>query len=116
MRSIQKSQIYRVVTLIGFAFILALPTPASADSFVVNTIDDVDDSICDGNHCSLREAINAANSNPGPDTISFAGLDATGGHVAIQLNSALNPLLDNQTTIDGTTAQGYVSEPVVNVV
>jgi CSLREA domain-containing protein len=82
----------------------------------VNTTDDTNDGTCDSNHCSLREAINAANTNPGADTISFAGLDATGGDVTIQLNSFLNPLLDNGTTIDGTTVQGYVNEPVVNIV
>ena len=64
----------------------------------------------------VAEAINAANDNPGADTISFAGLGATGGDVTIQLNSFLNPLLDNGTTIDGTTVLGYVNEPVVNIV
>ena len=117
MNSLSRYTLNRVlVALIGFVVLLAVPSPASADSFVVNTMDDSNDSTCDSNHCSLREAINAANNNPGPDTISFAGLDATGGDVTIQLNSFLNPLLDNGTTIDGTTVPGYVSEPVVNVV
>jgi CSLREA domain-containing protein len=107
----------KYVVLFAVLFLaLLLPTPAAADSFVVNTTDDANDGTCDSNHCSLREAINAANDNPGADTISFAGLDATGGDVTIQLNSFLNPLLDNGTTIDGTTAQGYVNEPVVNIV
>jgi CSLREA domain-containing protein len=95
---------------------LLLPTPAYAASFVVNSADDSNDGQCDSNHCSLREAIDAANSNPGPDTISFAGLDATGGDITIHLTSFLNPLLDNGTTIDGTTVQGYINEPVINIV
>ncbi|MFV9675540.1 MAG: CSLREA domain-containing protein [Anaerolineales bacterium] len=105
-----------VVLFAALLLALLLPTPAFADSFVVNTTDDANDGTCDSNHCSLREAINAANDNPGADTISFAGLDATGGDVTIQLNSFLNPLLDNGTTIDGTTVLGYVNEPVVNIV
>src|ERR1043166_7720293 len=40
--------------------------------FVVNTTDDSDDGLCDTEHCSLREAINAANDNPGLDAIEFA--------------------------------------------
>ncbi len=109
---------HRKYVILFAALLLAvlLPTPAFADSFVVNTTDDANDGTCDSNHCSLREAINAANTNPGADTISFAGLDATGGDVTIQLNSFLNPLLDNGTTIDGTTVLGYVNEPVVNIV
>jgi CSLREA domain-containing protein len=116
MLSNHRSLYCRVIILIGLIVSLALPSPASADSFVVNNPDDTNDGLCDGSHCSLREAINAANNNPGPDTISFAGLDATGGHITIQLNSFLNPLLDDQTTIDGTTALGYINEPVINLV
>jgi len=115
MRSIQKSQIYRVVTLIGFAFILALPTPASADSFVVNATDDADDGLCDASHCSLREAILAANNNPGPDTISFAGLVSSGGGLAIRISSPLPLILDDGTNIDGKTVQGYLNEPLIYI-
>ena len=116
MRSINHSAPFRILALIGFIILLAFPSSASAESFVVNSTDDNNDGQCDGTHCSLREAINAANDNPGADTISFAGLDATGGDVTIQLNSFLNPLLDNGTTIDGTTVPGYVNEPVINIV
>jgi CSLREA domain-containing protein len=47
-----------VVTLFG------LPTPASAGTLVVDTTDDRDDGRCDARHCSLREAIEAANDDP----------------------------------------------------
>src|SRR5664280_1680851 len=40
--------------------------------FTVNTTDDVDDGVPGIAHCSLREAINAANSTPGTNTINFA--------------------------------------------
>ena len=42
----------------------------SDDVFTVTTLDDIDDGICDS-HCSLREAIYAANDSPGGDTIVF---------------------------------------------
>jgi CSLREA domain-containing protein len=51
--------------------LLILPGTALADSFVVNTTGETDDGQCIPAHCALREAITAANSNPGSDTISF---------------------------------------------
>lgn len=56
----------------------------------------------------LDTAINSANSNPGPDTISFniptsdSGYDATRGVWRITLSAAL-PALTGDVTIDGTT-------------
>ncbi|MGD8822797.1 MAG: CSLREA domain-containing protein, partial [Anaerolineales bacterium] len=112
----KSSSLMRISLIAAVLMLVAIPTTAYADSFVVNTTDDNDDGQCDSNHCSLREAINAANANPGPDTISFAGLDATGGDVTIQLLSPLNPLIDNGTTVDGTTVVGYAGTPLVNVI
>jgi CSLREA domain-containing protein len=64
--------------------------------FTVTTLDDVDDGTCD-NNCSLREAIYAANDNPGADTINF-NLSGT-----IQLDKTLPYILDTAgLTIDGT--------------
>ena len=40
--------------------------------FTVNSNDDVDDGVPGIAHCSLREAIHAANANPGTNTINFA--------------------------------------------
>ena len=110
-----RHSIRTVFLLLLFASLL-VPTPAAAASFVVNSADDSNDGQCDNNHCSLREAINAANNNPGPDTISFAGLDASGGSITIHLLSFLPPLLDNETIIDGTTVQGYSNTPLINIV
>ena len=44
---------------------------AVATTFTVNSANDADDATCDATHCSLREAINAANANAGTDTIAF---------------------------------------------
>jgi CSLREA domain-containing protein len=93
--------------------LLAFPMPASAETFSVNTDDDLDDGQCDSNHCSLREAINAANSNTGPDLIEFSSLDASSQQISIHLMSPLPPLLDNGTTIDGSTVGGYAGEPEI---
>ncbi|MCB9295614.1 MAG: VCBS repeat-containing protein [Lewinellaceae bacterium] len=54
---------------------------------------------------SLREAINCANSNPGADLISFN----IGGTPPFIISPAtkLPAIIDNYTTIDGTTQPGY---------
>ena len=88
---------------------LASPLPAEASIFLVNTGDDLDDGLCDGSHCSLREAIIAANTNPGPDMIHF---DVPGtAQVMISLNSPLPALVDDGTIIDGTSEPDYAGSP-----
>lgn len=64
---------------------------------------------------SLREAICAANNNPGPDTISFAipaaadtGCDAGSGACTIQPTIALPTLSGGFTTVDGYSQDGAV--------
>ena len=59
-----------------FTFILAalLLTPAALaapTTFTVTSTNDVNDGVCNATHCSLREAINAANANDGKDRIVF---------------------------------------------
>lgn len=103
--------------MVGVVMALALgasmSTPASAATFAVNTTDNVDDGSCDPIHCSLKEAILAANANPGPDLIAF-DIPGAGPHV-IGLGP-LNPLpalTDGGTTIDGTTEPDYAGAPVI---
>lgn len=43
----------------------------SAQVYIVNNTDDIDDGVCDGFHCSLREAIIAAEEDGVPSTIKF---------------------------------------------
>ncbi len=71
-------------------------------TYVVNTTDDVNDGLCDGAHCSLREALFAANSCPHPNTIAFdiAGCE---GVCTLRPDGPLPALTDAATTIDGTT-------------
>ncbi len=115
MRSPDGIQWARMGVIILLAIVMGYGAPAYADSFVVNSVDDDNDGLCDAAHCSLREAINAANLNPGSDTISFAGLDASGGSLMIYLLSPLPPLLDDATTIDGTTVGGYSGTPLIDI-
>ncbi|MDQ6760390.1 MAG: CSLREA domain-containing protein [Acidobacteriota bacterium] len=64
-----------------------LPNPP----LIVTTTDDHDDGTCNAADCTLREAINAANSRVGDDVIAFApGVTGT-----IQLASALPNLTSN---------------------
>jgi len=48
------------------------PMTAGALVLMVNTTDDTDDGTCDVVHCSLREAIQAANASAVPNTTSRA--------------------------------------------
>ncbi len=78
----------------------------------VNTTDDVDDGVVDATHTSLREAINAANSAPGVNTISF-NIPGPGPHT-IQPTSPL-PVITDPVVIDGTTEPDYAGAPVIEL-
>jgi CSLREA domain-containing protein len=81
-------------------------------SFVVNSTDDIDDSVCNTAHCSLREAINAANALDGADTIVF-NIPGAGPHT-IQPFSAL-PTLSSPVVIDGTTEPDFAGIPIIEL-
>jgi len=93
-----------------FFVLLAFPTSVAASAFVVNAADDLDDGFCDDSHCSLREAINAANANPGADSITF-DIPGPGPHV-IMLADLLT-ISDDQTFIDGSSQPGYSGSPII---
>ena len=75
-------------------------TPSAVPDLIVNTLADHDDGSCTVVDCTLREAINAANSQAGPQTIGFS---VTG---TILLAVALGPLstIAEAVTIDGPGA------------
>jgi CSLREA domain-containing protein len=73
------------------------------DPFVVNTVDDSDDGWCDAVHCSLREAIHAANLSLGHDDIVF---DIPGAGVHTILPELMLPVLTDPVTVDGYTQPG----------
>jgi CSLREA domain-containing protein len=81
---------------------------------VVNSTNDFDDGTCDATHCSLREAINAANASSGPDTITFA-IDASGTQT-IQPSSPL-PAVTDSVVINGWSQGGpsYTGPPLIEL-
>jgi CSLREA domain-containing protein len=89
---------------------LSPPIHARASTLAVNTTTDTDDGLCDTRHCSLREAIQAANANPGPDEIIF--LFGEGGIHTIFPETPLPPFLDNGTTLDGTRSPYFGGVPL----
>jgi CSLREA domain-containing protein len=64
----------KVATAAGglFAAAAVLAPAANAETFVVNSTADPGDGTCDASECTLREAIDEANFNGTPDTITFA--------------------------------------------
>ncbi|MEM7347732.1 MAG: Calx-beta domain-containing protein, partial [Chloroflexota bacterium] len=78
-------------------------TIKSDDGLTVNTTDDSDDGSCDTTHCTLREAINSANNNPGLDTILFN--IPGGGPYTIRPTSPI-PTITESIMVDGLTQPG----------
>jgi CSLREA domain-containing protein len=77
-----------------------------APIFTVNSRDDVNDGSCGAAHCSLREAILAANATPNGATADEIHFTISGeGAQTIQPTSAL-PFLSEAVIIDGSTQPG----------
>lgn len=85
-------------------------TNVEAATYTVTRADDpASATTCVPDDCTLRAAIIAANANPGPDTIGFAVPTAAPGDVAaVTIATALPPLVDDATTIDGFTQPGAI--------
>jgi CSLREA domain-containing protein len=94
--------------LLGFMLLLAagLGQAAPMNTFTVNTTSDTDDGACDETHCSLREAVNAANALSGDDTIAFSLPPSS----TIVLVSGQLPVISDALTIDGSSAVNLVIE------
>lgn len=94
-----------VLGVISFGFLtlfmtgLGQATPAA--TFTVNTVLDTDDGACNGVHCSLREAINAANNSAGPDIIDFSLPPSS---TIILAGTQLPPVTDTLTIVGSTVA------------
>ncbi len=90
-------------TLVTLVLTLILVANAAAETFTVNNTADPGNGTCDAFGCTLREAITAANDNPGADTIVF-NIPGTGVKT-ISPTSAF-PSLAEAVTIDGYTQPG----------
>lgn len=103
-----------IILLFGlFVLAVASPTPiglAAPQAIIeVNSLDDTDDGICATKQggCTLREAINAANANPGLDTVFFA---LGGGVPTIRIGASAGatfglilPAITDPIVINGNT-------------
>jgi CSLREA domain-containing protein len=83
---------------------------AQAMTFTVTKTADTNDGSCDAD-CSLREAIIAANNNPGQDTIAF---NIGSGAQTISPTSVL-PNITESVIIDGTTQPGFAGNPLIEI-
>lgn len=92
-----------MAALLAAMVVLAGKPAHAATTFTVNNVEDPGSGTCDGAGCTLREAITAANSVPGADTIRF-NIPGTGVHT-IKPTSAL-PVITDTVTIDGYTQAG----------
>jgi CSLREA domain-containing protein len=94
-----------VVLLLVGAAIAASTGRAQAATFTVNSANDNNDGACNVSHCSLREAIAAANAAPGADRIEFNIAPLGNTHVITIAGSQL-PSLMGDVVIDGYTQAG----------
>jgi CSLREA domain-containing protein len=101
-----------VVLLLEAALLAALSACAGISTLTVNSNNDVDDGVCNTTHCSLREAINKANTLTGTITIKF---DIGGGGVqTIQPLTPL-PVVTAVVVIDGSTQPGFTTVPLIEL-
>jgi CSLREA domain-containing protein len=108
-RRIQKLATVGLV-LGGFLFSSAA---AGAATFTVNSTNDPGVGACDAIECTMREAINAANANPGADTIAF-NIPGPPPHSIKPVPPGEPPITD-RVTIDGTTEPSFAGTPVVEL-
>lgn len=80
-----------LITVVGFA------GAASAATYVVNTLADSNDGSC-GTPCSLRDAMAAAHSTAGPNTITFS----VNGTISLSVSLPQLSTVANTMTIDAT--------------
>jgi CSLREA domain-containing protein len=102
-----------VATFVIAGVIDTTTSEAGGGIFLVNATDDSDDGVCDGNHCSLREAINEINKYLGGQEIHFDIPGAGPHHIA--LCHSLPIIYDDGEVIDGATEPNYGGAPVVVV-
>jgi parallel beta-helix repeat protein len=85
------------------------------DTFVVNSAAETDDLVCDtsAGGCTLADAIEETNVNPGLDTITF-NIPGSGAQTIFP-DSAPLPSVSDRVVIDGTTQPGYAGTPLIGI-
>ena len=89
------------------AIVFGLSPESVPPPFVVTTTDDVDDGTCDASHCSLREAIIAANEPIG--RTSLIGFDIPGPAPHTIRPTTPLPALTRTILIDGTSQPDFTA-------
>jgi CSLREA domain-containing protein len=97
--------------LVAAVFVAARPAAAQT-TFVVNSTNDVADGACNTAHCSLRDAVAAANLNTARDRITFA--IGGGGARTISITGATIHIT-RPVIIDGTSQPGFAGTPLIEV-
>ena len=98
-----RHSLYLAPLLYLFAFLISAIQPVTAATFVVT-------STADAGLGSLRQAIQSANSLPGPDLIQF-NIPGTGVHTIVAGSDL--PFVTDSLTIDGTSQPGYSGKPLI---
>jgi len=89
------------------ALLLSVLIPYEANAqitYIVNATDDEDDGMCDGEHCSFREAVNEANNDGTASLVQF-NIPGEGPHV-IEGSSRIHIIEDNGDVINGLSQPG----------
>lgn len=76
----------------------------SQSIYTVNTVDDLDDGVCDSSHCSLREAINASNSDGIDSEVNFNLTGSAPFYIPLDITF---PEIIYKITIDASTQAGF---------
>ncbi|BCM88805.1 hypothetical protein IAD21_00647 [Abditibacteriota bacterium] len=85
---------------------LEFDPPQTASTLIVNSTDDHDDGVCGTNDCTLREAINAANSNPDTSAITFDTTLFGSSKRTLSLTQGNLPLITSNISITGPSTAG----------
>lgn len=111
---VRLAQVFVVCLVLGF--LVVMPSQAQAATFTVTKTADTNDGTCDAD-CTFREAVAAANANPGADTIEFniptsdPGWDTAEHPNAFRIFiTTLINLNDAATTIDGLSQTVFTGD------
>ena len=91
-----------------FFFLLLFTDLGGQVTYTVNTTDDLDDGVCDGVHCSLREAIDASNGDGVASNIHFNIQGFGPFQIIVDPNKDFLNITEDNTQIDGTTQPGNI--------
>jgi CSLREA domain-containing protein len=101
-----------VATVALAAIVLGGHVGQASTTYTVNSTADPGVGVCDATECTLREAIHAANSSGGTDTIKF-NIPGAGPHTispSIGLPAIYDPVI-----IDGTSEPDFAGSPIVEL-